>query len=193
MVREVNENDWCILRMRGSSTMPLAESLKLAGFDVWTPIEVQQRRVGHQRQRKETRVPALATFIFARWKHLTDLLIIAASQLSSHRDFSVMQRDGGFVRVPDASLDKLREYETSSHFDARKRTAPEFAPGDAVRVQGDGAFEGLRGVVLKPVGKKWVMVGFPGWAIPVEIAPWNIELVPQPGVEGKQSITDIAA
>lgn len=46
---------WCILTTTPGQTLNLAASLNDAGFSVWTPVEVRERRVGRERKVAQAR------------------------------------------------------------------------------------------------------------------------------------------
>lgn len=70
-------SDWCILRTAGRSTLPLAQSLGADGYDVWTPVETTTRRVPRMNAKRTIRLPIMAGFVFARARHLVDLMQLA--------------------------------------------------------------------------------------------------------------------
>src|SRR3546814_7537722 len=74
-----SERRWCILRMSGGNTLPVAAALADAGFDVWTPVEVQKRRVGRKREPIGISVPITPGIVFARDSQVPDLVTLSRS------------------------------------------------------------------------------------------------------------------
>lgn len=102
---------WCILRTSGRSTLPLAQSLAAAGFDVWTPREILSRRRGPARTRIEYEAPLVATFVFARAAAIPALERILILPSSPHPPFSIFRFDGRIPLLAAHSIEGLREAE----------------------------------------------------------------------------------
>ena len=102
---------WCILRTSGRSTLPLAQSLAGAGFDVWTPREVISRRRGPARTRIEYEAPLIATFVFARAIAIPALERILMLPSSPHPPFSIFRYYGKIPLLAAHAVDALREEE----------------------------------------------------------------------------------
>lgn len=170
---------WCILRMSGPRTLAVTSALADADFDVWTPVQVDNKRVGPKRKPVQVTVPLLPTFVFARHDRLGELVAFTRSPAQTFMvwdketrrmvtkgcpHFSVMRHDGRYISVSDRSLDALRVAERRGKPLEKVRL---FEPGEQVKCP-DGAFEGLTGVV-ETTKKRYAVVVFPGWAIPVDI------------------------
>lgn len=175
---------WCILRMSGGNTIPVAKALERAGFGVWTPIEVQRRRVGCKREIRETPAPITPGIVFARHDQIDDLVMLSRSPSLSYRAwnaelgrmeihgcpyFSVFRHQGHYPRVADRALDPLRQAEQRA---VPRRKAPHLVAGQEVRFP-DAGFDGLVGKVQQSKGR-YVMVLFPGLAIPVQIEAYRL-------------------
>lgn len=154
-------NGWCILRTQGRHTIRLAESLAKDGFEVWTPIEIRVERAGRSRRRVESRVPIMATYVFAKARHLVDLLELAAMPVKprrgagllepAHVGFSVMRWRDKIPMVDDRQLRELRRLQAKLS-PARKpniatKKADEPLPvGMGVRLTKSG-FQGMKGTI----------------------------------------------
>lgn len=164
--------DWCVLRMSGPSTLPVAAALVEAGFDAWTPAEAKTVCVGPKRKEVERRFPLLPSFVFARYDRIHDL---AAFVRSPQRVFNVWDREqrrmvskgcpyftlmrhgGQYVAVSDRSLDALR---TSERLWQPLRELKTFKPGEVVRCPAAG-FDGLVGTI-EETRRRIAVVSFPG-------------------------------
>ena len=149
-------SDWCILRVSGRKTIALAESLRMDGFDAWTPVETRTIRVPRLNARREVRLPILPSYVFARAEHLVDLLQMAALPVKprrgaglrqpAHPDFSVVHAFDRIPMVADRHLEGLRRIEKKRT--PLRKAEKAFSPGLHVRVEG-GSFGGMSGVVEK--------------------------------------------
>ncbi len=144
-------SDWCILRTKARDTLALAESLNRHGLEAWAPSWM--RRI--PRRRDEAPAPLLPTFVFARAKHLTELLMTASTPTKPHPDFSVFHYDHRIPLVAESELNALRMSERRAVPRHKQRT---FSRGEAV-VAHDGAWAGLPGIVEQDSGK-FVLVAF---------------------------------
>lgn len=171
--------DLCILRTAPSRTIPLAKSLLAVGIEAWTPIEVQERRVGRKRLREDRDVPMVPGIVFADYAKLPRLVSISRSPgmiyqswdaeqrrmvTRDHPPFSVFRYLDGYPFVTDKALDPLRMEERKATPKAKVRT---FRPGEEVRFP-DAGFDGITGIVQMSKGN-WAMVLFEGFTIPVKI------------------------
>jgi hypothetical protein len=172
-------SSWCVLRMSGPATLGVASCLTEAGFDAWTPAQVNVKRVGPRRKAVERPSPLLPTFVFARYDRLADLVAFSRSPAQTFRvwdselrrlvakgcpHFSVMRHDSRYIAIADRALDELRLAEQRGKPLARVRT---FAPGETVKCP-DAGFEGLVGIVQTTRGRH-ALVCFEGLAIPVTV------------------------
>jgi hypothetical protein len=149
---------WCILRMSAGSTLLVADALRETGHDVWTPTEMQKRRIGRRREVQEISLPITPGIVFARAERLHDLLALSRSPAATYQrwngetkrmeirgcpHFSVFRHQGKVPMVADRSLDPLRQFERR----ARPRDlVPSYKAGDEVRSPAL-IFGGMIGVV----------------------------------------------
>jgi hypothetical protein len=173
--------DWFILRTSGRSTLLLAKTLKQDGFDVWTPARTQIIRVPRMNVRREVTLPLLPSFLFAKTRHLADLLelsnliekprrITQDGEARYHRDFSVFHYFDKIPMIADRHLEPLRLKEQQL---IPRRDAPEFRNGANVRVN-SGAFEGLKGRVER-CKSGYALVIFTDFKRPVKIPTWLLK------------------
>ena len=149
---------WCILRMSGGNTLPVANALTEAGFDVWTPVVVEKKRTGSSRKPVERPVPLIPTIVFAQADRLHDLIVMSRSPALTHRRFNRetnrmeirgcphfgIFRDGGhYPLIADRQLEALRKAEFRGRSRASVHT---FQPGDEVRC-GQTSYGGMVGIV----------------------------------------------
>lgn len=162
---------WFILRMAGPRTLAVADSLKDAGFDAWTPIGSSSKRKPRKPGVEAKPVPVMPTYVFARDHHLHDLLAVAAlpSMLTPHPSFSVFRWDGRIPLIADRSLDYLRRGEARYLRRVREgQPVKQFAAGDRVQLT-EGGFAGMSGMVETSKGK-FTLVCFPGFSTPIKVA-----------------------
>lgn len=163
---------WCILRMSGPGTMRVAASLSTAGFDVWTPVETQVRRLPRSKKTTERELPVMPTYAFARADDLPALLSISTALVSQHPPFSIFRHQDHFPLIAGRSLAPLRDAEERQREAARRRQrkgapVPHFDPGTPVKVT-EGAAGGSSGIVKMQKGRK-VIVAFPNTLMTWEI------------------------
>lgn len=171
---------WLILRTAGTNTLQLAKALRDAGFDAWSPVEIQNRRRPRSKDRFEREVAVMPSYVFANAKHLVELLQRANNPQQTFLkwdadlkrmvsqgipQFSVFHHNGGIPLIADDSLDSLRRIEART---APKPTAPTFAPGDPVKLT-EGGFAGMSGTVQKTTGD-FAMVTFKDFPIAIKIS-----------------------
>jgi transcription antitermination factor NusG len=148
--------DWCILRTSGRYTLRLAQSLGEDGFEVWTPTEARKIRIPRMNLRRDVTLPLMPSYVFARARHLVDLIQMASMPFKprraqgrpSHADFSVMHFHDTIPLIRDGHLQSLRQLEAKRT--PRKRAAQTFPQGMEVRVKVEGgSFAGMKGVVQR--------------------------------------------
>lgn len=161
---------WCVLRTSGPNTLPLARSLGEAGYEVWTPIERQVKRLPRKKVEVERESPIMPTYVFASADDLLELVNLSLSPLNNHRAFSVFRYLNKYPLIADSSLEALRGEESRRALASRKRKKVVLAKGATVRIE-EGAFAGMSGVVETSKGK-FTLVCFPGYSMPVQIASW---------------------
>ncbi|MFS0737540.1 transcription termination/antitermination NusG family protein [Sphingomonas sp. 1P06PA] len=172
----IREQNWFMLRTSGPKTLPLARSLASAGLDVWTPIEVRNRRRPRSKARVEIEVPVMPTFVFARASQLSQVSQILARPMTGHARFSLFLYDGRIPFIADREVQSLREVEERSR-DALKRAQRKnqrrsFPAGTEVRVP-EGSFAGMSGIV-KQGDDRFALVCF-GGSMTVKIATFLLE------------------
>jgi len=152
--------------------MRVTASLAGAGFDVWTPVETQVRRLPRSKKTVEREMPVMPTYAFASADSLPDLLALSGAVDSSHPPFSIFRHRDHFPLIAARSLAPLRDAEERQREAARKRRRagepiPAFPAGNQVKVQ-DGVAAGMSGVVIEQRGRK-VLVAFPNTLMAWEI------------------------
>ena len=130
---------WCILRTSGGQTLPLARSLRAAGFDVWTPERTLRRFMPAKtisgKRLVETQVPILPTFVFASEDRLEELAEAAGDRASAHPAFSIFCHAGRVPLVSHGSVAGLREEEAREAATiAEIRAAESHAEAERIRV-----------------------------------------------------------
>lgn len=189
-------SDSIILRTSPSRTLPLAKSLREAGFAVWSPEESRIRRRPRSQREAELSLPIVPGFVFADAGQQAELLALSRSPgliyrvwdselkrmvAKGHPHFSVFRSGGSVPRVTAGDLaplhiieDRLRDLAAERRERARRRgPVPAFVIGQAVRLP--GAFEGLDLIVMAIDGAT-VHLSRPGWTLPpVVISAWNLE------------------
>lgn len=165
----MNSDLWFILRMAGPRTLAVADSLKDAGFDAWTPIGSASKRKPRKPGVEVKGVPVMPTYVFARDHHLHDLLALAVQPVSQHPAFSVFRWDGRIPLIADRSLEYLRRGEARYLRRVREgQPVKQFAAGDKVQLS-EGGFAGMSGMVETSKGK-FTLVCFPGFSTPIKVA-----------------------
>jgi hypothetical protein len=168
-----SEGKWCILRTSGGRTIALMASLVEAGFDVWTPVQVERKRLPRGRKAHvERNVPIIPTFVFARAESIADLYRVLGMPVSPHPAFSIFRYAGRIPLVRDEEIANLRSAEERSKLAILKKQRRSIAPGTKVRTQ-EPAFMGLTGVVEEGDGRMAV-VSF-GGGFRVKIATWLLQ------------------
>lgn len=177
---------WCILRTAPSRTLLLVASLMAVDIPTWTPTEVQKKRVTRNgnRERQVRAVPIVPGIVFADYDRLPRLVSISRSPgmvyqswdadqrrmvTRDHPPFAVFRHLDSYPSVSDRALDPLRLEERKATPMTKARS---FRPGEEVRCPGSG-FDGMVGIVQSTKGK-WTLVLFPGFRVPVDIAPQRL-------------------
>lgn len=158
-------DQWCILRMAGPRTLAVAESLKQAGYDAWTPVGFSSKRKSRNPAKERALVPVMPTYVFARASHLLDLMAEVRRPSSAHPAFSVFRWHDRVPLIADCSLDFLRRAERRQRPPKAER---EFTKGEMVRIE-DGGFAGMSGIVETGKGQ-YTMVCFPGFNVPIKVS-----------------------
>jgi len=165
----LNGDLWFILRMAGPRTLAVADSLKDAGYEAWTPLGSSSKRKSRKPGVEAKAVPVMPTYVFARDHHLHDLLAEAARPVSAHPAFSVFRWDGRIPLIADRSLDYLRRGEARYLRKLREaQPVKRFAAGETVQLT-EGGFAGMSGMVETSQGK-FTLVCFPGFSTPIKVA-----------------------
>jgi transcription antitermination factor NusG len=178
---ETRVKDWLILRCSGMHTLRLAHSLRDAGMEAWTPAE-EIRKIVHGKI-AWVEVPMIPTFVFASSAHLGDLLRLTHTPAMTFRVWDadrqcMVEKGHPFFRLfrvgEDIRTVPARELEPLQRIEGRRKRKPRgipraYHPGDRVRLT-EGAYEGLRGVVIAIHGKQ-VEVDFPGSSLAFKVFP----------------------
>jgi hypothetical protein len=172
-------SDWFILRTSGRNTIPLAASLDMAGFEVWTPVIFERRRVPRKPDRVKIKVPLMPTFVFARASQIAGLLAESFNPTSPHADFSVFRYLGRIPLIADRDIEPLRAEERRISAPDTKRS---FSPGDVVRM-GQGGFAGMYGVVQQSNTRQTALCF--GGRLTIKIDTW---LLPESEAKSPQPV-----
>ncbi len=169
---------WCILRMRGHSTLDVVTSLRERGLEVWTPTGMQRRYRPRSTKFVDKKAPLLPTFAFARSHHIPQLLAISHSLGPDHLPFTVFQRGDIIPTAPDAAVRPLMDYEDAQRAswdgfieaqarkDRQKRkksAARAYVMGQRVRLE-NPAFAGLTGEIVMIKNNGDLVLEFAGFA-----------------------------
>jgi len=110
--RRVNsEKRWCILRTSSLSTVALLDDLESAGFDVWTPTQVIEAKMGRARDTVERCTAMLPSFVFAAESDAADLLRLSLNPAKSSVDFTVFLHRDRVPFIKDSALAPMRQME----------------------------------------------------------------------------------
>lgn len=164
---------WFILRTASADTLPLVNSLKKRGFDVWTPVEKRRAKKPRTRVEYDKELAIMPSYIFANVHHLAELHAMAVIPDQRLPDFSLFQLRGGVPLIDDMQLEALRYEEDRlqavyERAVRRGKPAPKFSAGKLVHIS-DGGFAGLSGVVEGQQGQ-FTLVSFAGFHSPIKIA-----------------------
>lgn len=190
---------WCVLRMAAPRTLRVTVSLAEAGFEVWTPVLDELRRVPRTKRFRAVKVPLLPTIVFAPYVDVPELLAILADPRPRHPPFRMFRHDNTYPKVPDRQLEALREIErraaeTAAVHARRMRPQARFTKGQPVHAP-HGPFAGLEGEVIREgKGKEDVVtVVFPGFKLPVKIPSWHLESLRGSGTQPEHGTAARAA
>jgi transcription antitermination factor NusG len=159
--------DWCILLCDSAKTLALADALEMLGFEVWAPTLVETKRVPRANVKRRVVSAMMPGYIFARSRHVVDLLQLAGDEMRRPAKFRFMREPDRIPLIADAVLGPLRRAERY-----HKPLERKLLPGERVRLT-EGAFAGCSGVVETARGK-FAMVAFPGFRMPLKIAEWHL-------------------
>jgi ribosomal protein L21E len=187
---------WCILRIAGPQTLPLAASLQRGDFKAWAPQMVIRRRRPRSKVMTEIQAAILPTFVFLQAGQLNDVRRLHALPGSPLPAFSVLSNAGRVPLVSEAQMAALRDEEQracAAHQAVKDRearlaerserqrqrailraSAPTYAAGDRVRIT-EPAFAGMTGIVERGQGKAAVVNL--GGSISLTIEAWLLEPV----------------
>ena len=160
---------WCILRTAAPRTLALAAALVEAGYDVWTPSQMQKRRaLRGKKKTAEIEVPLMPTFVFVRANRIEDLALALRLPICPYPAFSIFRFLGDVPRVANAEIERLRTEELRNR---PGHGGDRFAPGSKVRVE-QGSWTGVSGEVVKTEGG-YTLVCF-GGAFDFKIASMHL-------------------
>ena len=165
--------NWLVLRCSGTKTIALAKALERAGYPAWTPVEMVKRQprplepwernTPARARKKPVKVtrPILSSFVFADARYRTELINLSRSPQQQYQVWDREKRKMVWVgipyfslpdatsTIPDVQLEPLRRAAGERPKAAKKKKS--FKPGTPVRLT-DGAYEGLRGTVVRTEG-----------------------------------------
>jgi transcription antitermination factor NusG len=176
-----------ILRCANCKTLELAASLTDAGFEAWSPVEVEKKLVKDPRKLiadkvVETRIPLTPSFVFANADRMDDLLALSHSPTLNYRiwdselrrmvtkghpHFRLFRHLGEIAVIAAVHLEPLRNIERRRK--PRGAVKP-IAVGTLVRLT-EGGFAGMTGMVDSVRGKR-AIVSFSQYPFPVEFPTW---------------------
>jgi transcription antitermination factor NusG len=157
-------NYWIVLETRAQKTLALADSLRVAGYEVWAPVRAVKKRLPRSNVKREIVVSMLPRYVFARGSQIFDLFAEAANPIANHPQFRVAKWAGIVPRIPDRDFEAMRRNERRNR---PEKAARMFRQDDRVKTP-EGPFAGLPGVV-KSGRRRWTMVLFPNFPIAVKI------------------------
>lgn len=178
---------WCILRTSPGRTLGLMVALAAAGYEAWTPKQVQTRRRPRSKVTFELEVPIAPTFVFARAVHVRDLAAAEAMQVNPFPAFSLFRHEGRIPLIADGDVAGLRQAEERARVQASRQKRRKFVMGQRVRLV-EGIGQGMVGTVEKG-GDKFALVAF-GSTFRMRIATWLLSV---DDVEQKQPTMGAAA
>lgn len=161
---------WCIIRTSPGKTLALADSLAGAGFDVWTPRQVQTRTRPRSTIKVEREMPIAPTFVFARASHIVELSALRAEATLQHPAFSIFRHAGRVPLIADAEVVGLRRAEERARVNSRRSKRRAYVLGQRLKMT-QGAYTGMTGVVQDIKGR-FVAVNF-GGNIEMKIDSWR--------------------
>jgi hypothetical protein len=172
--------------MSSANTLAVHDSLKRAGFEVWTPVERRIARMPRTKARAERDLALLPTYVFADARKIEALARLANVPNRDHPRFAMFKHQGGYPLVSDSALEALRGEETRKRgiFEKLKnkgRKGPTFGLGSLVKAN-SGGFEGLSGVVEGARGQ-YTLVSYAGFHKPIAIA--SLLLLPDVATDEK--------
>lgn len=173
---------WCILRTSPGRTLGLMSALAAAGYDAWTPRQMQTRRRPRSRLTFDVEVPIAPTFVFARAVHVRELASAEAMPVNPFPAFTIFRDARGripLIAAHDVAGLKQEEDRVAAIWDAEQERArlkaerskrKRLVMGQRVRFGQEGAFAGMTGTVERS-GDKFVLASF-GQAFRMKIATW---------------------
>lgn len=190
---------WCILRTSPGRTLGLVAALTAAGYEAWTPSQMQTRRRPRSKVTFDLAVPIAPTFVFARAVHVRDLAAAEAMLVKPFPAFSIFRHAGRIPLVADGEVAGLREEETRNQevweraverarVSAERAKRKRLVMGQRVRFGEKSAFAGMTGTVEQG-GDRFVMAAF-GQGFRMKIATW---LLSPDDVEQTQPVLGAAA
>lgn len=175
---------WLILRCSNVKTLELAKSLTEAGFEAWSPTVHIEKRKGEAKKREVIVLPLLASYVFAPYQHLAELLALSHSPSLNYRvwdsekrrmvtrghpHFRVFKDGGQFPSVPDRQLRALRDAEDRT----RPKPATSALPIGHKFIMTGAGFEGLEAKVVKS-SKSYTELDVKTVHYPVKLPTWKL-------------------
>jgi len=145
---------WCVLRMAAPRTLAVVAWLTEAGFTVWTPNTMIAPRMSGSKRRHDPRPsPLLATFAFAPYADVAELLRITRDPASLHPAFSLLRHQHDVVELHDRDLNGLRRHQEEKNGTAKVKRPEGLPVGSEVRPAA-GPFGGVSGIVTSSDGRE---------------------------------------
>jgi transcription antitermination factor NusG len=182
---------WYIMQVVPSRTIQLATALPDAGVEAWTPVETVRgeppKLKEFEKPRPRRKVPEFITrpllpsIVFARAEHLAQLIEMARAPVQTYQVWDpalrrLVLKGYPFFRIfrPDARPIEDRELAHLRKLEGRRKprgSVKVWKPGDRVRMT-EGAYGGLRGVVVAVKKKSEITVRIAGSIYEFDVQAW---------------------
>lgn len=164
---------WYVAVAKNGRTMRAVDELIALGICLVCPIERYHiRRMG---RRYTVEMPLLGRYLLVDAQSDDDLSHIANNAEVDH----ILSNEKGPATVPARFVDALLEADASGGYDRTSGKAHDFAPGQKVRVVGDGPFADLVGQIARAKGSQRWQIVLDVARIPVTMAEDDMERVGQ--------------
>lgn len=172
---------WCVLRTSPGRTLRLMAALTSAGYDAWTPRQMQIRRRPRSKLTIDIEIPIAPTFVFARAVHVRELAAAEVALPNPFPAFSLFRHAGRIPLISDGEVAGFRA-EEDRHREAWERAAERerlrserakrkrLVMGQRVRFSEKSPFAGISGTV-ETDGDRFVMGAF-GQSFRLKIGTW---------------------
>lgn len=99
--------------MASGRTLAVVRSLNAAGFQVWTPTGMKRIPRPRSTKYRDEQRALMTCFAFAPYEDAPRLAAIVQAPVQEHPAFSLLMYRDTYGRVPDASLQGLRDFEVN--------------------------------------------------------------------------------